>query len=323
MATSYANKGGSGCRCIIPSRSDGIQTAHLITFLTDGNPDSGGWWVNGADVTDKWIKFDFGAGVDKRVYQAVYKQNIASSVGTWKWQASNNDSDWVDISSTFVLGSVTPQTFDLSSNTNEYRYYRILGVSGTVVGSPFWQEMTFSFTDIHGTGDVIVTTYDNSSKIIHDPIPDIFDGSYADSIYFLLSTDVTGKFVIFDFGEDASKVIDEVKFYFNRIASNGTWKFQGSNNKSDWTDIGDTFEISTAYTQTVSLSGNTTGYRYYKLLGVSGTTYSVATFVREIEFKIDDYSPTNIKKYNNVAYADIKSVQGVAKANIKKVQGVE
>ena len=89
------------------------------------------------DVTDRWIKFDFGSG---KVYKACQWITINStgSEGTWKWQGSNNDSDWTDIGGTFTLGgsssgsNVTYTLGDtLNGNTASYRYYRILGTTGS------------------------------------------------------------------------------------------------------------------------------------------------------------------------------------------------
>lgn len=57
---------------------------------------------------------------------------------------------------------------------------------------------------------------------------------------------------------------------------------------SVWTDIGSTFTLGGATTQTITtLSGNTTGYRAYQLTGVSGTANS-GPYIHEFEFKIDD-----------------------------------
>ncbi|HGJ66343.1 TPA: hypothetical protein ENS27_13345 [bacterium] len=318
MATSYANKGGSGNRLIVVSRADGFLGAQAISTLVDGDITTGGSFLDGVDITGKWIKFDFGTA--KRVYQAIYTQTLARDKGTWKWQASTNDSDWVDISSNFILGTVSPQTFDLSSNTNEYRYYRILGVSGTIDLWQGWREMSFLYTDSAGQGSPI--TLIQGTTIFVGNVTTIIDGSYNNDLYFIRPVAVANKYVAFDFGVDANKVIDEVKIYLSSANSQGIWKIQGSNDLSSWVDIGDSFELGTSTTQTISLV-NTTGYRGYRLIGVSGNTNATLTYIREIEFKIDDAVTTSIKKFNSIAYADMKAVQGVAKANIKKVQGVE
>ena len=73
-------------------------------------------------------------------------------------------------------------------------------------------------------------------------------------------------------------------------ASQGTWKWQGSNDGASWTDIGANFDFTFA-SQNVfdtnfgaSLSGNSTAYSYYRTLGVSGSTNGSPWFI-ELEFQ--------------------------------------
>lgn len=80
--------------------------------------------------------------------------------------------------------------------------------------------------------------------------------------------------ITFDFS--SAKVINEVTLYMYGPASTsqGTWKWQGSNNGSSWSDIGGTFSITTTGASSpitiTTLAGNTSGYRYYRMQGVSG-----------------------------------------------------
>jgi hypothetical protein len=121
------------------------------------NDDAGGGWMPSGDVTDRWIKFDFGSG---KVYKACQwiTINSTSSEGTWKWQGSNNDSDWTDIGGTFTLGGdsrsgTTTYTLGdtLNGNTTSYRYYRILGTTGSANTSGRRLAMYFSET-VYGLG---------------------------------------------------------------------------------------------------------------------------------------------------------------------------
>jgi hypothetical protein len=322
MATSYANKGGSGNRRATITCSSGLFYNNISPYyLFDGYISNQIAFNNGLDVTDHFIKIDFNSGVDKRVYAMSLYQGNTTNLGTWKVQASNNDSDWVDLTSNFTFGTSNPHTIDLSSNTNEYRYYRLLGVSGTTnTGGQWARELLLSYTDTHGQGDIIYMKGDMS--ITYQYRQGLLDGSYGNHCFFDTVADISGKYITFDFGEESSKIIDEVKFYRGSATNEGTWKFQGSNDESSWTDIGSQFTVDEA-TKTISLAGNTTGYRYYRMIGISGSTTNYAIWLREIEFKIDDAVTTSIKKFNSITYADMKAVQGVAKANIKKVQGVE
>ncbi len=145
---------------------------------------------------------------------------------------------------------------------------------------------TLSYANPGGTGDrtVMITV-----------TGDIPHGGAFSSLVNGAGTDlwcydpVAGKYIRFDFGAGVKKRITEAKWYQDNANTHGTWKWQGSQDASAWTDIGVGFTLGGSMTQTLTeLSGNAGGYRYYQLLGVSGTA-NIATYMSEIEFKLDDY----------------------------------
>ena len=104
----------------------------------------------------------------------------------------------------------------------------------------------------------------------------------------------TGGSVTWDFGAGASKVITEAKFYQSTTDSHGTWQWQGSNNGTDYTNIGATFTRGTAASSTeTTMAANTTGYRYYRSLHTAGYTLASA-YWNEFEFKIDDVPTASV-----------------------------
>jgi hypothetical protein len=110
------------------------------------------------------------------------------------------------------------------------------------------------------------------------------------------SAAAAGAYTTFDFG--TPRVIDEAKWYQDIGTAQGTWKWQGSNDGSTFTDIGISFALGGSTTQTqTSLNGNATPYQYYRLAGVSGSS-STASFIQAIEFKIDAVDATKCD-YNN------------------------
>ena len=114
----------------------------------------------------------------------------------------------------------------------------------------------------------------------------LVDGLNADNLYLNNAQAVAGKYIRFDF--TTQRVINEFRIRFSAGAiSTGVWRWQGSDNGTDWTNIGDTFEITSAggLTTFTTLSANTTAYRYYQLLGVSGNS-SWDQYWQEVEFKI-------------------------------------
>ena len=85
----------------------------------------------------------------------------------------------------------------------------------------------------------------------------------------------------------STQLITAWKWYAQGASSNGTWKWQGSDDGSTWTDVGSSFTLSVingTTENTSALGSNGTGYKYYQLLGVSGTLQATGNNV-EIQFK--------------------------------------
>jgi hypothetical protein len=107
---------------------------------------------------------------------------------------------------------------------------------------------------------------------------------------------VAGVPIVFDFG--AARVIDEATWTQDLPGTQGVWKWQASNDGASWTDIGGSFTLAATPTQVLtSLNGNTTAYRYYRLLGISGATNS-SPYHTNIDFKI---SPPPDIDYGNAS----------------------
>jgi hypothetical protein len=144
MTQSYTNPGGSG------NRSGHILVTGTFTFngpiaaLVNGTQVDEFWWNSGQSGVE--LRFDFG---DPRcITEAKWYQANTSTHGNWKWQGSSNGTTWTDIGAVFSLGGATTQTITtLSGNTNFFRYYRLLNVSGSTSNSPYLREVEFAIDD--------------------------------------------------------------------------------------------------------------------------------------------------------------------------------
>lgn len=157
--------------------------------------------------------------------------------------------------------------------------------------------MATSYSNPGGMGDrqgsIYLSSSPSPSATLENLIDGLFGANSSDATWWTTGA-ASGRYIRFDFG--APRVIDEAKWYQSSATAVGTWKWQGSNDGSTWTDIGASFTLGGATTQTqTELNGNSTAYRYYQLLGVSGT-YSDTPYILEIEFKIDEAPATS---YNN------------------------
>ncbi len=164
-------------------------------------------------------------------------------------------------------------------------YY--LDVSAAASGTP-------DYANAGGTGNRTAIITVSSDISIVGALTELIEGAFQDgTFWFSQNTAITGEYLRFDFGVGVSKIITEAKWYQGTAPNTqGVWQWQGSDNASDWTNIGSTFTLGGAGTQTqTELSANSYGYRYYQLFGISGTAGPFPTYIREIEFKIDDYTP--------------------------------
>ena len=148
-ATSYANSGGSGNRTasITVTVDASLLVNNSPSALVDGdNTSNAGNSSSGVAVAGLQFKYDFGSGASKVITEAKWYQNAPQVHGTWKWQGSNDASAWTDIGSSFTLGDavLATQTITaLSANTAGWRYYRMLGVSGSMTTGTWFREMEF------------------------------------------------------------------------------------------------------------------------------------------------------------------------------------
>lgn len=146
----YSNTGGQGDRTasIVVTIDDTLITSGTPSNLVDG--------ASGSNTTDSITyaasdatglvvaRFDYGIGKRKIITEATWTQSATSTHATVKWQASNDLLNWTDIGSSFTLGGATSQVqTELSTNRSGYRAYQLIGVSGSMSGSPYVHEVTF------------------------------------------------------------------------------------------------------------------------------------------------------------------------------------
>ena len=85
----------------------------------------------------------------------------------------------------------------------------------------------------------------------------------------------------------AAVKITEARFFMNSPNTEGTWKWQGSNNGTSWADISTTWTLIGDFDGEPigDLSANTTAHSYYRMQQTTGSLDS-ASALRQIDFKI-------------------------------------
>lgn len=156
---SYSNPGGTGDRTasITVTTSAGLLASGVPSALVNGSFSNSVAFNVVSVTTSVFITFDFGLTAQKIINQARWTQSGSQAGGVWQWRGSQDGVTWISIGATFTLGGVTPPQLQttLAGNSTPYRYYGLVGVSGTTSGGPFIQEVEFSI--IGATLDHVIT----------------------------------------------------------------------------------------------------------------------------------------------------------------------
>lgn len=257
------------------------------------------WQFVNTDCPNAWT-VDLGSGNAQECAKLKITPlaTLGRNVKAFELHGSNNGSDW-----TLLLDDETSSAadgdyiFDITYGVTETKS----GSGGAVAGGSATTANVFSVSGSGGAvcGAIAIapTSYDNEggkgdrtsqititqSGFLYGTLSALVNGAYINGPF---PDTVSNGWLKFDFGESASKVIDELKFFQADDKVNGTWKVQGSDDDSAWTDLSDGFTLGGAATVTKAFS-NLVGYRYYRIFQTGGTT-DFWSYWNEFEFKITD-----------------------------------
>lgn len=303
--TNFSSTGNRIGNVRVTSNISVSGTLALWDRLLNGDTSSNiTFWSGGTGNGTTYLKFDF--GYSRVVNGFKWYQSTSNSHGTWAFEGSNDDSNWTQLDSNFTLtGGTAPSSSSdgllTFTNTTAYRWYRLRHISGTSSGTPYLRQIEFSvdaaaaastsYANTGGTGDrnaSITITATNINAGAGAPTA-LLNGTQADTYFFSL-TGATGNgtaYLKFAFG--SAKVIDAFKWYQSTGANHNVWRWEGSNDDSNWTQIGTDFLLGGGAFGGTSTSefifGGTTAYSYYRLRHMSGNRTN-NPWLREIEFRI-------------------------------------
>ena len=155
------------------------------------------------------------------------------------------------------------------------------------------------------------------THILDGAVTTNFDGHDA----VLINTGAAAnKYFRFDFGSGNSIKITEAEWFRNGTGTHGTYRWQGGNDGSSWTTIGADFALGgttspPAHILSTGISGNTTGYRWYQLLGISGS--HVLHWDQNVNFKESAYTSSSSTPATGTLISDPQTV-----ASTTEVSGV-
>jgi len=185
------------------------------------------------------------------------------------------------------------ESYKIYRSTTSGSGYTLLAsdiASTTYVDSAVSPSTTPTYTEPQSTGNrtaLIAIEYDNVWNYSGYPDTNMIDGNGATTAY-ISNTAIAGLYITFDF--KSPKIIKEARYTWSGGgAQSGVWKWQASNDNYTWTDVSASFTPNASGnpqpTILGDMSANSTAYRYYRWIGVSGTGYNNGG-AYEIEFKI-------------------------------------
>lgn len=253
-----------------------------IAHINGGNSTTGKVQMN-VDNGSGQAGTEFGDGQG----HVVAKIDAAGTLTATKITGITDTGVVANLNAAMVGGKTAPQLADALSWKGAALDASISSpVAGTLIGMV--PAGATSYSNVGGQGDRSASiAVSASASTLTGPLPSWVNGSNDTGLAFTAGT-ASGKWVQFDFG--MPKAVTEAKYVSGFPAPQGTWKWQGSADALSWSDLGSSFTLdgdSSATFTMAQLSGNSTAYRYYRILGVSGNTSS-GPWVYEMQFKIGD-----------------------------------
>lgn len=302
MATSYANSGGTGNRNSLIWVQQGFQQSsgepltvqNLVDGATGTNTTDSCDFINGQAGVH--IIFDFlPTGFKQVIDEFKWIQSTTTGHGNWNFDGSDDGVTWTTLKSNFALVGGTTTTTHSVTNSTAYRMYRLINISGTVSSNPWLQEVEFkleagaaladavpAWVTGDRTGTITVTT---TATVGGGSVSDLVNGNTTENTFFWNGAQST-RSVTYQFS--SAVIINGARWYQSTATAHGTWKWQGSNDGSSWTDLGGFAQtlsrVDGSQDEFTNFGGNTTGYLYYRMLQTSGSTSS-SPFLQEIEFR--------------------------------------
>lgn len=134
----------------------GITTSGgSVQNLVDGDETKNtthSWYPASNQNVSSSMHIDFALSAARQFNAAKIRMSSSSggSNGIWKWQGSNDNSTWFDVSDPFDWDfnsgtslTATTSGFSFFNSPGSYSYYRLIGVSGKTSNSPWYMELLF------------------------------------------------------------------------------------------------------------------------------------------------------------------------------------
>ena len=246
----------------------------------------------GSEGAGGWIKYDLGVGVAKKARKLRMKANLVSSsygIRGFYLQGSNNDADWVTLTSGEQPNDGTWREYTFVNAVN-YRYYRITFADSWTFNYILVGEIELQEIVVAPGGDILTGGTASCCSGANDPelAADNNETTYWHSV---IST--PGSWWAYDTTD--SKKVRKLRMKAVNIGGGACgikdWVLYGSNDSSNWTQISSGTQQNNESWQEYTFD-NWNSYRYYKLAFPGGSYYSTdRVYIYEIEMHEVALSP--------------------------------
>jgi hypothetical protein len=192
---------------------------------------------------------------------------------------------------TTIANIATEFYFD---NEDEYQFYRLRAMSGSLQGLgwneeiefygeyPVGSDTTWYSTISRGNRSSLITATSSGIAFTSGNVTKLIDGSSANDTYFTSGTGTGAEYMQFDFGGTPRRITGVN--LTGGAASHGNWQVEGSNDASTWDVLSPSFLLTD---NVENLFDNDNEYRYYRLRHMSGTRTN-SPWLYELLFRAAD-----------------------------------
>lgn len=145
-APSYSNEFGMGARNgagQLKVTTTFTTASGVVSTMIDGGYNNAWYWTT-QTAAGKEFKVEFPYPV--KINAARWRQSTSTNHGVVRWEGSPDGVTWTALSADVTLGGSTSAEYSFTAwdGTTEYKFFRFIGVSGTMSSSPWLHEIEFS-----------------------------------------------------------------------------------------------------------------------------------------------------------------------------------
>lgn len=288
-------KGNRNELITITSSGIGLRTGAFQNWVNGdkGTNSTGSFgWSAGTGTGAEYLQFEFNDPCKIQGFRLYHDSTM--SQGDWQFEGSEDGSSWTNLLSFTMTTSANIAVEYYFDNEDEYKFYRMRQMSGSLQGLGWNEEIEFYgeypvgsdttwFSSIsRGDRTSLITATSSGITFSSGNVTKLIDGGTGNDTRWANGTGTGAEYLQFDFGGTPRRITGV--YLQAGSASHGNWQVEGSDDASSWDVLCPSFRLSASIEYQFD---NDTEYRYYRLRHMSGTR-SNSPYLYEIQFRAAD-----------------------------------